>query len=310
MDDDSFQISCECGKRLKIPADKEGKKIRCPGCKLVFIAERPPPTPESIVYEADLERLEKAAKEEQKRLEEQRMHAAKQLAGGTIPRVYQLLGLLAFLFMGYLIVAVKDSSKSIRYAVVILECVMLTLVFAWVLRYSRKTERIKTAQRRKELQKEIREAKAQRRHREEVRIQTETVRRHSEMHEKRALERRVRETFGELTCPKCGQPAKWYAIPDGWTAVKCQCTWTDCGKTFTVRAPTQRQGQPSREPIPRNVQREVWQRDGGQCVRCGSNENLEYDHIVPVSKGGANTVRNIQLLCEPCNRSKGANIGG
>lgn len=38
-------------------------------------------------------------------------------------------------------------------------------------------------------------------------------------------------------------------------------------------------------------------------------ENLEFDHIIPHSKGGANTYRNIQLLCEPCNRSKSAKIG-
>ena len=49
----------------------------------------------------------------------------------------------------------------------------------------------------------------------------------------------------------------------------------------------------------------VWQRDEGKCVRCGSNERLEYDHIIPVSKGGSSTKRNIQLLCELCNRSKG-----
>ena len=60
----------------------------------------------------------------------------------------------------------------------------------------------------------------------------------------------------------------------------------------------------SRERIPEEVQMFVWRRDGGKCVKCGSQENLEYDHIIPVSKGGANTNRNIQLLCEPCNRSK------
>ncbi|NQT97671.1 MAG: HNH endonuclease [Candidatus Marinimicrobia bacterium] len=59
-----------------------------------------------------------------------------------------------------------------------------------------------------------------------------------------------------------------------------------------------------RHSIPALVKREVWQRDGGKCVECGSNEALEYDHIIPVSKGGANTVRNIQLLCESCNRKK------
>jgi 5-methylcytosine-specific restriction endonuclease McrA len=67
---------------------------------------------------------------------------------------------------------------------------------------------------------------------------------------------------------------------------------------------------PSRErqPIPDDVRTFVWQRDGGRCAKCGSQENLEYDHIIPVSKGGSNTARNIQLLCEKCNRSKGANI--
>lgn len=61
--------------------------------------------------------------------------------------------------------------------------------------------------------------------------------------------------------------------------------------------------------ISQSVKDKVWNRDGGKCVECGSNENLEFDHIIPHSKGGANTYRNIQLLCEPCNRSKSAKIG-
>lgn len=60
--------------------------------------------------------------------------------------------------------------------------------------------------------------------------------------------------------------------------------------------------------IPKKVQREVWRRDQGRCTSCGSNELLEYDHIIPVTKGGSNTDRNVQLLCETCNRTKGANI--
>ena len=63
-----------------------------------------------------------------------------------------------------------------------------------------------------------------------------------------------------------------------------------------------------REPIPEAVRHEVWRRDGGRCVDCGSRENLEFDHIVPVSKGGANTARNIELRCASCNRSKSADI--
>lgn len=60
--------------------------------------------------------------------------------------------------------------------------------------------------------------------------------------------------------------------------------------------------------IPTSVKMYVWQRDGGKCVQCKSQEKLEYDHIIPVSKGGSNTERNIQLLCENCNRKKGATI--
>lgn len=60
-----------------------------------------------------------------------------------------------------------------------------------------------------------------------------------------------------------------------------------------------------REAIQRSVQREVWQRDGGRCAECSTKEKLCFDHIVPFSKGGSNTVRNIQLLCERCNLSKG-----
>ncbi len=63
-----------------------------------------------------------------------------------------------------------------------------------------------------------------------------------------------------------------------------------------------------RHPIPDEVKLFVWKRDGGRCVRCGSQINLEYDHIIPLSMGGSSTSRNIQLLCEKCNRSKGANI--
>ena len=61
--------------------------------------------------------------------------------------------------------------------------------------------------------------------------------------------------------------------------------------------------------ISQDVKDAVWRRDEGKCIECGSNENLEFDHIIPHSKGGANTYRNIQLLCEKCNRQKSANIG-
>jgi 5-methylcytosine-specific restriction endonuclease McrA len=58
--------------------------------------------------------------------------------------------------------------------------------------------------------------------------------------------------------------------------------------------------------IPQEVKIAVSARDGGVCRQCGSTEKLQFDHIIPASKGGANTVANIQLLCGRCNRAKAA----
>ena len=65
-----------------------------------------------------------------------------------------------------------------------------------------------------------------------------------------------------------------------------------------------------RHAIPERVRHEVWRRDRGTCVECGSRARLEFDHIIPVSRGGSNTVRNLEIRCERCNRSKGANTRG
>lgn len=63
-----------------------------------------------------------------------------------------------------------------------------------------------------------------------------------------------------------------------------------------------------REPIPRDVKLAVWQRDEGRCVECGSDFDMQYDHVIPFSMGGANTVENLQLLCARCNQSKGGRL--
>lgn len=67
-------------------------------------------------------------------------------------------------------------------------------------------------------------------------------------------------------------------------------------------------GGPRREPLSEDLRREVFRRDGGRCVACGSDELLQFDHIIPVALGGATTPENLQLLCAPCNRAKGASL--
>ena len=57
--------------------------------------------------------------------------------------------------------------------------------------------------------------------------------------------------------------------------------------------------------IPTSVKLEVWRRDKGRCVKCGSQDNLHFDHIIPYSKGGSSLVaENIQILCARHNLQK------
>jgi hypothetical protein len=57
--------------------------------------------------------------------------------------------------------------------------------------------------------------------------------------------------------------------------------------------------------IPTHIKLEVWKRDKGCCVRCGSSKNLHFDHIIPYSLGGSSkATENIQLLCAKHNLEK------
>jgi len=61
--------------------------------------------------------------------------------------------------------------------------------------------------------------------------------------------------------------------------------------------------------IPSEVKKEVWKRDGGKCVLCGSVKNLHFDHDLPFSRGGTSlTTKNIKLLCAKCNLAKSDKI--
>ncbi len=46
-------------------------------------------------------------------------------------------------------------------------------------------------------------------------------------------------------------------------------------------------------------------RDGFACQYCGSPDDLTFDHVIPRSRGGRTTWRNIVTACAPCNLAKG-----
>ncbi len=64
-----------------------------------------------------------------------------------------------------------------------------------------------------------------------------------------------------------------------------------------------------REAIPMATRREVYERDGHRCRKCGSDRRLSLDHVIPVTSGGDNSADNLQTLCLPCNLKKGSRNG-
>jgi hypothetical protein len=70
-------------------------------------------------------------------------------------------------------------------------------------------------------------------------------------------------------------------------------------------------GPPRERAVPAETARQVWQRDGRECRHCGDTSGpFHLDHIYPWSKGGPNTLENLQVLCISCNLSKAARVTG
>lgn len=57
--------------------------------------------------------------------------------------------------------------------------------------------------------------------------------------------------------------------------------------------------------IPTHVKAQVWRRDQGKCVNCGSKHAVQFDHIKAFSLGGQTNAENLRLLCRNCNQRSG-----
>jgi len=75
--------------------------------------------------------------------------------------------------------------------------------------------------------------------------------------------------------------------------------------TAAIDAPV---GSRRRGGIPDDVKQLVLTRDGHRCVHCGSRSELQFDHVIPHAMGGSSSPENLQILCGPCNRRKGARV--
>lgn len=67
----------------------------------------------------------------------------------------------------------------------------------------------------------------------------------------------------------------------------------------------------ARYPAPsKAMRRKILERDGHQCVQCGSVKNVEVAHIIARYHGGPNTPENLRALCHRCNVLEGSALPG
>lgn len=103
----------------------------------------------------------------------------------------------------------------------------------------------------------------------------------------------------------------WFTKP---AAPRCrECRRQDFLEKFPIVAPGLqwiRGASPrrSRRTIPNDTRIRVAMRSGGRCSACGATRDLQFDHVLPFSKGGSDDEWNLQLLCGSCNRKKGARL--
>jgi hypothetical protein len=63
----------------------------------------------------------------------------------------------------------------------------------------------------------------------------------------------------------------------------------------------------ARNLVPALTRRELYHRDGGLCMYCGTRQSftqMQIEHVIPKSKGGSHEWMNVVSACEACNRFK------
>lgn len=92
------------------------------------------------------------------------------------------------------------------------------------------------------------------------------------------------------------------------TEVGCQVFGHSCPVFFVQSGGTEtKESRPEGRNISRSIMLQVVRRDNHVCQLCHQyvpDDQIEFDHIIPFSKGGPSTVANIRLLCRGCNRKK------
>jgi hypothetical protein len=104
-------------------------------------------------------------------------------------------------------------------------------------------------------------------------------------------------------------PSKWERVKEHETTdILCRVYGHACpvffvAEPFTETKVERRYGR----YIPREIMLKVVRRDGQICQICHKivpDNDIEFDHIIPDSKGGPISVENLRVLCSECNGRK------
>jgi hypothetical protein len=104
-------------------------------------------------------------------------------------------------------------------------------------------------------------------------------------------------------------PERWEALKGYDTSeVECRVFGHVCPVFFNKEPFTEtRESRRFGRHIPREIMLKVVRRDGQMCQICHKNvsdDELEFDHLIPFSKGGPVSVENLRVLCATCNGKK------
>jgi hypothetical protein len=101
----------------------------------------------------------------------------------------------------------------------------------------------------------------------------------------------IPKVIAEASCKIFGHVCPVFFSAEPWT------------ETMSLRAHSRR--------IPREVMIKVVRRDGQICQRCNTpvpDDEVEFDHVIPYSRGGTSTTENLRLVHRRCNRRKSASL--
>ena len=117
------------------------------------------------------------------------------------------------------------------------------------------------------------------------------------------------EVFQAIEKILCLEPKRWEWISQFRTEeLRCTIFGHICPVFFSAEPFTETRDERNiTRVMPRAVMLKVVRRDGQVCAICKRNvldDEIEFDHIIPFSRGGATTPENLRILCRECNRKK------